>query len=435
MFTVIQKSLRIQLIVLSMLVEALMLALLLGNSIRLINIAIDDQTNLRIQAAEPLLNAATSVPLMERDYATLSNMLEELHKNKKHNFDYIVILDEANNIYTQVGVYGNFPLDGSYVSPHEYIVNRSSDISLSGEIIGHIYYGLSRASFMQTKDKLLRQSVVIAIVELLLSFVLLMMTGYYLTRNLDNLMQQVVQNEKMSALGSLVAGIAHEINTPVGVSLTGITLIQKQTKDILKDISEDCLTKTDLIAYLETMRDASKTMYFSLENAAELIRSFKQIAVDQNMEEKRNFNLNAYTHNVISSLQSELKNINIINEIDKNIECMSYAGIFAQIFSNLIINSMRHAFDNDGTIIIQGYLDSTSVIINYIDDGKGMGQDTLDKMFNPFFTTKMGQGGSGLGLSIIYNLIQHKLKGKITCESTLGQGMHIAIIIPRTEIE
>lgn len=437
MFKVIQKSLRIKLIILSMVVEAVMLALLLGNSLRIINTAIEDQTNLRIQAADPLLNAATSIPLIERNYAILINMLEELHKKQEHNFDYIVVLDEQKALYAQVGIEGVFPTDGSYISKEKYIVNRASPITLSGEVIGYIYYGLSTSSFFEAKDSLLMQGVIIAIVELLLSFALLVIMGYFLTKNIDGLMEQVVQNEKMAALGGLVAGVAHEVNTPLGVSLTGITHIQNRTEKMLAEMKEGTLTKTALNDYFENVSEMSKVMHFSLLNAADLVRSFKQVAVDQNIEEKRSFNLKLYLNDVLVSLKGEFKrkNIEVETDIDANISLTSYAGIFAQILTNLIMNSIHHAFDDKGKITIKGRVASSHLHINYQDNGKGMDESTVEKMFDPFFTTKMGQGGSGLGLNVIYNLITHKLKGSISCKSKLGEGMNVLISIPMRELE
>jgi len=432
MFSAVRNSLRIKLILMSMIVEAIMLVLLLGNSLRIIDTAIEEQTELRIQAASPLLNAAVSIPLIERNYSTLIDTLETLHSNKKHNFDYIAIIDDQNEVYAQVGVKGEFPLDGSYVSPSQHIVSRSSDVSLSGEVIGKVYYGLSIATFMESKDTLLIQGIIIAITELFFSLILLLITGYFLTKNLDSLLKQVVDNEKMSSLGSLVAGVAHEINTPVGISLTGVTHIQAETKTILQSLETDKLGKNALMDYLKMVDEMSSSLQFSLNNASQLVRSFKQVAVDQNTEEARTFNLKEYCDDVILSLHTKFRHtdIKIVNAIDEGITINSYAGIFSQVISNLMLNSLLHAFEKEGTINIKASIESNKLHLTYTDDGKGMEADVVEKMFDPFFSTKMGQGGSGLGLNIIYNLINYKLNGSIKCYSKPDQGMKIDIIIP-----
>jgi len=197
MFKRINKSLRLKLILLSMGIEILMLALLLGNSLRIINNTMHEQTELRIEAAEPLLNAAIGIPLIERNYAALINILDALYSNKKHNFNYIVVLDDQENIYAKVGVEENLSAD-TYMKDGSDIVNRSTPVMLEDELIGYIYYGLSLRSFIESKEDLLKQGLIIAVLELLLSLVLLITAGYFLTKNLDVLLKGIsfVTNEE-----------------------------------------------------------------------------------------------------------------------------------------------------------------------------------------------------------------------------------------------
>ena len=251
--------------------------------------------------------------------------------------------------------------------------------------------------------------------------------------------EQLVETEKMSALGSLVAGVAHEINTPIGVSLTGITYIESETKNIHKMMQEQTLGKNALREYLDTVVTMSESMHLSLVNAARLVRSFKQVAIDQHTEEKRHFNLREYFDEVLVSLNNKLKHeqTSIKNEIDSKVELYSYPGIFSQIFTNFIMNSLLHAFDEsskENEIKVKGWTEYGSLYITYEDNGKGIKEEHIKKIFDPFFTTKLGQGGSGLGLNIIYNLIVHKLKGDIYCINK-ERGMMMTITIPMQELE
>ena len=254
--------------------------------------------------------------------------------------------------------------------------------------------------------------------------------------------KQLVESEKMSSLGSLVAGVAHEINTPIGISLTGSSHIHIETDKMIASIESDGLTKSALTSYLTMVKEMSQSMNLSLENAASLVKSFKQVAVDQHTENKRNFNLKSYCDDIILSLHVKLrhKNITINNLIDQEITIYSYAGIFSQILTNFIINSLLHGFDNldneqEKNIQLQAsVLKDKSLLFTYEDDGHGINEETLQKVFDPFFTTKLGKGGSGLGLNIIYNLIVHKLNGEITCQSQINKGVKMLITIPQSEL-
>ena len=257
--------------------------------------------------------------------------------------------------------------------------------------------------------------------------------------HLKDTQDKLIETEKMSSLGSLVSGVAHEINTPIGVSITGITHIKNETNTVLKSLKNDTLGKNALTNYLNLVDEMSESMYLSLRNAADIIRSFKQVAIDQHTEIKRYFNLHSYCDEVLLSLNNKLKltKIKVTNEIDKNININSYAGIFSQTLTNFIINSLIHGFEDlqkEGNITINGWIESNNLYLTYEDDGKGIEEKHIHKIFDPFFTTKLGKGGSGLGLNIIYNLIHHKLNGKITCKSKINEGIKMTIVIPTREL-
>ena len=254
---------------------------------------------------------------------------------------------------------------------------------------------------------------------------------------LTNAQDKLVESEKMASLGSLVAGISHELNTPIGLSYTGITHIQSLTKEIEERIKTQSLKQSSLTNYLEDVSLMSKSMRLSLLKATELIRSFKQIAIDQHAENLREFNLFAYIDDVILSLRSTIKhaNIQIDNRIPPDINLYSYPGTFSQIITNFINNAAMHAFDmqEQKMISISATQDKEILTFIYEDNGNGMSEDVLRHIFDPFFTTKLGQGGNGLGMHIVYNLVTQKLHGEIECQSTLNKGTRFTISMPTKE--
>jgi len=243
--------------------------------------------------------------------------------------------------------------------------------------------------------------------------------------------EHLLQSQKMASLGSLVAGVSHEINTPIGLALMGITHFTDITKDIEKSYKENKLDEKDFELYLESSSDLANSVNTSLLRAVDLIKSFKQIAVDQSSEEIRTFDLETYVKEVLLSIRNKTKKTkHKINIICKNkIIISSYPGAISQIITNLLMNSILHAFVNkeEGIINIHLEQDLKRVIITYSDNGCGIKKEHLSHIYDPFFTTAREEGGSGLGLHILYNIITSKLQGTIKCNSMVNVGTEFKI--------
>ena len=258
-----------------------------------------------------------------------------------------------------------------------------------------------------------------------------------LKENIENLkvaQSQLVESEKMASLGGLVAGVAHEINTPVGISLTGITHFQHITTELKKLYEDNNLSQNEFEEYIKTSYEIADSVYKSLTRAAEQIRSFKQVAVDQSNEHIRNFNIKEYIEEVLLSLHNRIKktkhNINI--HCDENLNINSFPGSFSQIITNFIMNSLIHGFKDikKGNIDIYAKKIDGNIEIIYQDDGIGINKTNLKKIFDPFFTTNRESGGSGLGLNIVYNIITNGLKGNVKATSEIGKGVKFVITFP-----
>lgn len=246
--------------------------------------------------------------------------------------------------------------------------------------------------------------------------------------------EHLIQQEKLASLGSLVAGIAHEINTPVGTGVTAASYLEQETRAIAAQFKSGSLKRSELDKYLASAADAAKIILLNLRRASELISSFKQVAVDRSSDEKQVFNLKKYIGAVILSLRPQLKKAKhqIIVNCDDYIELDSYPGDFSHIITNLIINSLVHAYPDgkQGIITINVQHSSDKIILTYTDDGIGIPYKYLPKIFEPFFTTRRGHGGTGLGLNIVYNIVTQNLKGTITCSSQENRGVIFTITIP-----
>lgn len=252
---------------------------------------------------------------------------------------------------------------------------------------------------------------------------------------LNRMHANLVESEKMAALGGLVAGVAHEINTPVGLGVTAASWLMECTDGVCKRLKEGELKRSELDKYMETAKESCVAMLTNLKRAADLVQSFKQVAVDQTAGDAREFNLHDLVKEVLLSLRPKYKRTNHSVKVDipSGIDMYSYPGDVMQIITNLIINSLLHAFEgmDGGVISISARKRESGLLeIHFDDNGCGVEADQIKLLFNPFYTTKRGQGGTGLGLHIIYNLVTQKLKGLITCSGEKGQGLHYTIVIP-----
>ncbi len=246
--------------------------------------------------------------------------------------------------------------------------------------------------------------------------------------------RDLIRAEQMAALGRLVAGVAHEINTPVGLGVGVASHLDDCTRRMQALYDAENVTQGDFEDYLGTAADSTATLLANLQRAAELVRSFKQLAVDQTSERKRLFNLFGYIQEILISLRPKLKRTDhtVAVSCPTDLEIDSFPGALSQILTNLIDNSLIHGFDgrNGGRIDITATMETDMLVLGYKDNGRGLAPDAVDRVYEPFYTTRRGQGGSGLGMHIVYSLVTKTLGGRITCESEPDQGVHIRIAFP-----
>jgi PAS domain S-box-containing protein len=263
-----------------------------------------------------------------------------------------------------------------------------------------------------------------------------------LQQTLDQLrdaQKQLVQSEKMAALGSLVAGMAHEINTPVGIGVTSASSIREETQKIAQRFSAGTMKRSELDQFLRHTEQACEILHSNLRRAADLVGSFKQVAADQTSDDCRTIDLHDYLDEVLLSLRPGLKQtrLTVTNSSPSGLSMFINPGALYQVVSNLVMNSIVHGFPtgSEGNISLSARAQDDRVIIEYRDDGAGIPAEHLGRIFDPFFTTRRGQGGTGLGLNIVYNLITATLNGKITVDSTPGRGTCFVIEVPAQQKE
>ncbi len=247
---------------------------------------------------------------------------------------------------------------------------------------------------------------------------------------------RLIQAEKLASLGRLVAGVAHEINTPLGIAVTMASLLFERVGELTVDLEAGRLRRRDLERYVTGAREGCELMLANLRRAADLVHSFRQVAADQVSDERHTFELCEWLSDTVVSLGPVWRKAGHRVEIDcpEPIELDGYSGVISQILTNLVMNSIVHGFDpgQSGVLTIAATrIEDDRVELSYTDDGKGIASATLDKVFDPFFTTRRNSGSTGLGLHIIYNLVTGKLGGSIDLESQEGRGVRFVLRFPR----
>ena len=245
----------------------------------------------------------------------------------------------------------------------------------------------------------------------------------------------LIETEKMAALGNMVAGVAHEINTPIGVCRTAASYQNDNTREIKQKLEAGTLTQSDLTNFLEGIDESSTLFENNIVKASKLISSFKLIATDQSYDVIQHFNLKEYLESSIQTIYPQYKHrhVKFSVNVPNDIELDTYPGALHHVLSNLIHNSAIHGFEDQeaGNISISAKADSHNLQLTYQDNGRGLSEQESKKIFEPFFTTKRGNGGSGLGMSIVFNIISNQLNGKIELNNAVEQqGFNVVITIP-----
>ncbi|MCE2593856.1 HAMP domain-containing histidine kinase [Motilimonas cestriensis] len=248
--------------------------------------------------------------------------------------------------------------------------------------------------------------------------------------------QQLVESEKMASLGNLVCGVAHEVNTPLGICVTLASYMQEESNKLLTHFESGNIKRSTFVDFCQQSRENYQILLENLQRAAALVKSFKQIAVDQQAEEARTIRISAYLKDVLLSLEPELNKGDVLVSVsapDDEPEVFTFPGVIAQIATHLALNAFIHGFARgaqSGHVDFSLVYDKQQVNLTVSDDGRGIDTAIIGKIFEPFFTTDRGLGGAGLGLSIVYNLVVHKLNGHIQCESETGHGAEFMIEFP-----
>lgn len=304
------------------------------------------------------------------------------------------------------------------------VIYTKADLDLLAFMASHVAVALAR---MQADRKIRKTKEALEVQNAALNEAL---------HKLQVAQSELVRQEKMASLGGLVAGVAHEINTPLGICVTATSHLVQELKLTREELAAGEMTEDSLNAFLDIVDQSLRIMTTNTQRAANLVRSFKQVAVDQSSGDIRHFKLGAYLQEVLLSLQPKLKGRPVKVELDcpPDLELDSSPGAVSQIVTNMVVNSLVHGFERDqpGRITLRVASEDEQVVLDYADDGAGMEEETLAKLFDPFFTTKRGAGGSGLGAHILYNLVTGALGGTVEVDSAPGQGLRYRLTFPRS---
>lgn len=256
------------------------------------------------------------------------------------------------------------------------------------------------------------------------------------TQALEEASEQVLQSEKMASLGRMVAGFAHEINTPVGIALSAVSLSEETIRQLRGMLDQEEVSEEEFTAHLETLKQADRLAFANLNRAAELVRSFKRTSIDQSTDHARLYDVAEVFSDVVATLHNQFKNTRIEIKLDcpEAIQVYGAPGHLEQLLTNLLLNSLKHGFADGrlaGEITISASQQTKDQLeIVYRDNGQGMREEVLQHAFEPFFTTSRGDGGTGLGLYICYNIVKNQLRGDILLDSRPSEGCRFSISIP-----
>lgn len=252
--------------------------------------------------------------------------------------------------------------------------------------------------------------------------------------NVNSAQAELARVERMAALGSMVAGVAHELNTPLGNCLLVASTLEEETKHLVQLMDEGKMRRSDLNKYTNTAIDSTKLLLRGLQHSARLVGDFKQVAVDQSSAQRRKFSLLVMLQELTALLHSSLRKTPFTLELDipTDIELDSYPGPLGQVFTNLVNNAVAHGLDglSEGHMRCSATRQDEYVLIVFEDNGHGIPPEIIKRIFEPFFTTKFGQGGSGLGLSITFNIVNNVLGGSIRASSVPSHGTRFEIRLP-----
>lgn len=300
-----------------------------------------------------------------------------------------------------------------------------------------------QAKKINQQSNIITSSVISLIVFILVSLLAtkLLFKNRKITKKLQSTVEelqatqdQLIESEKLASLGQLVAGVAHEINTPIGVVVTSSSSVGDDAKEYLHLLEEKKLKRNDMHQFLTNLIKTDVLIQNNLARCSRLIQNFKQISADQVVAENRIVKIKDYINEVMQSLFVVMKQAKVIWKVEgDNPEHDLDPGLLAQVINNLVTNAITHAFDeiSNKEIIINVVATDTCDEISFIDNGNGMDEQTRIKIFDPFFTTKRGRGGTGLGMNIVHNLVTTKLNGSIAIESEIGQGTKIIMKLPK----